>query len=213
MKQKPKILLIGGGGHCKAVIDVIEAENKYRIAGIIDVPEKFGQKILNYEIIGNDEDIPNFAKQYKYFFITTGHIKTPELRIKLFETVKNAGGQFPAIISPNAYISKHSKIGEGTIIMHNVVINADTVIGENCIINNKALIEHDCKIGNNCHISTAAVVNGTCKIENNCFLGSNSIIKNNITIISDTVISAGAFVTKNITKSGVYVGSPARKIK
>ncbi len=41
--NKPNIILIGGGGHCKACIDVIEQENKYTIAGIIDVPEKVGQ--------------------------------------------------------------------------------------------------------------------------------------------------------------------------
>lgn len=213
MKNKPQIILIGGGGHCKAVIDVIEAENKYRIAGIIDMPEKLGQKILNYKVIGNDNDIVKFAQQYELFFITIGHIKTPELRIKLFEKVKKAGGKFPVIISPNAYVSKHTKIDEGTIIMHNVVINADTTVGKNCIINNKALIEHDCKIGNHCHISTNAVINGTCEIKNRCFLGSSTVLYNNISVISNTIIGAGATVTKNITESGVYVGTPARKIK
>jgi len=212
MKTKPEILLIGGGGHCKAVIDVIETENKYRIAGIIDIPEKLGQKILSYKIIGNDNNIPKLVKQFKYFFITTGHIKSPALRIKLFDIVKKANGQFPVIISPNAYVSKHSKIGDGTVIMHNVVINSDTKIGINCIINNKALIEHDCKIGDNCHISTNATVNGTCEVGDNCFVGSSSVLKNNILIISDTIIGAGAVVTKNIIESGAYIGSPARKI-
>ncbi len=213
MKTKPEIILIGGGGHCKSVIDVIEAENKYKIAGIIDVPEKLGHEVLGYKIIGNDNDIPNFAKQYKYFFITVGHIKIPDLRIKLFNFVKKEEGEFPIIISPNAYVSKHAKVGEGTVIMHNVVVNADTKIGNNCIINNKALIEHDCFIGNNCHISTSAVVNGGLQIEDNCFIGSNSVTKQYISIASNTIIGAGAVVTKNITESGIYAGSPARKIK
>ena len=39
--MKPKIILIGGGGHCKSVIDVIEEENKYIIAGIVDKKELF----------------------------------------------------------------------------------------------------------------------------------------------------------------------------
>ncbi|MBI4645951.1 MAG: acetyltransferase, partial [Bacteroidia bacterium] len=33
MKGKQKIILIGGGGHCKACSDVIETEGKYNIAG------------------------------------------------------------------------------------------------------------------------------------------------------------------------------------
>ena len=213
MKNKPEIILIGGGGHCKAVIDIIETENKFQIIGIIDTTDKLGQKTLGYKIIGSDDDIPQLAKQHKYFLITVGHIKSPKLRIKLFDIVKKAGGILPIIVSTNAYISKHAKIGEGTVIMHQVIINADTVIGRNCILNNKALIEHDCIIENNCHISTNAVVNGSCKIENECFIGSSSVLKNNISITSNTIIGAGSVITKNITESGVYVGSPARKIK
>ncbi len=213
MKTKPGIILIGGGGHCKAVIDVIETENKYRIVGIVDVPEKLGQDILGYKIIGNDNHISKFAKQYKCFCITVGHMKSSTLRIKLFNIVKDAGGELPVIISANAHVSKHSIIGEGTVVMLHVVINADAEIGKNCIINNKALIEHDCKIGNNCHISTNSTINGTCKIGDNCFVGSSSVIRNNMSIISDTIIGAGAVVTKNITERGIYVGNPARKIK
>ena len=48
--SKPKLILIGGGGHCKSCIDVIEQEDNYEIVGIIDVPEKKGEKILNSDI-------------------------------------------------------------------------------------------------------------------------------------------------------------------
>ncbi len=210
---KQNIILIGGGGHCKACIDVIEQENKFNIAGILDLPEKIGENILGCKIIGNDNDIQKYAQEGYNFLITIGHLGNPKLRKRLFDEVKNNGGKLPIIISFYAYVSKHSKIGDGTIIMHQAIINADTKIGENCIINNKALIEHDCKIGDNTHISTNAVVNGTCNIGDNCFIGSSSVIKNNINICNNTIIGAGAVVTKNITEAGVYVGSPAKKIK
>ena len=58
-----KIILIGGGGHCKSCIDVIEAEGKYDIAGILDMPEFVGEKILGYSIIGTDDDLPELSKQ------------------------------------------------------------------------------------------------------------------------------------------------------
>ena len=32
---KPNIILIGGGGHCVSVIDIIENKNKYNIKGIL----------------------------------------------------------------------------------------------------------------------------------------------------------------------------------
>ena len=39
--QKPEIILVGGGGHCKSCIDVIEAEGRFIIKGIIDLPDRF----------------------------------------------------------------------------------------------------------------------------------------------------------------------------
>jgi sugar O-acyltransferase (sialic acid O-acetyltransferase NeuD family) len=211
--SKEQIILIGGGGHCKSCIDVIEQGQKFEIVGILDLSEKYGQKILGYKIIGNDEDIPKFAKQGFSFLISIGQIAYPKLRIKLFKIIKDNGGNLPVIISPYAYISRHSRIGKGVIIMHNAIINANVVIGENCIINNKALIEHDVEIESNVHISTNTTINGECKIGENCLIGSSSILNHTIKIASNTIIGSGAVVTKDIIESGVYVGIPVKKIK
>jgi len=175
-----KILLIGGGGHCKSVIDVIEQENKYVIAGIIDKRELIGQDILGYKIIGCDEQLDELFLTYKNAVVTVGQIQSANLRIKLFNTLKKIGYSLPVIISPFAYISKHSLIDEGTIIMHQVLVNAAVKIGKNCIINTKALIEHDSIIEDNCHISTASVVNGGVLVKEGTFFGSNATSKESI---------------------------------
>ena len=60
-----KIILIGGGGDCKSVIDVIEQEKKYKIHGIVDKPKFLGSKILGYKVIGSDLDLEYLAKKYK----------------------------------------------------------------------------------------------------------------------------------------------------
>jgi len=189
-----KIILIGGGGHCKSVIDVIEQENKFQIAGIVDKHDLLDSKILGYQVIGNDSDLEKLSKKYKYALITIGQIKSVSPRLKLFALIKKLGFFIPYIISPKAYVSKHSKVGNGTVIMHNVVINANVYIGENCIINSKALIEHDCIIDNHCHISTNAIINGGVKIGAESFLGSNVTTKNNIKIKKKSFIKAGTLI-------------------
>jgi sugar O-acyltransferase (sialic acid O-acetyltransferase NeuD family) len=188
--MKPKILLIGGGGHCKSVIDVIEQENRYLIAGIIDKKELIGQEILGYKVIGSDDDLHNLYKEYKYAIVTVGHIKTNTLRVKLFTILKEIGYNLPTIISPLAYVSKHSFVDEGTVVMHQALINANAKIGKNCIINTKALIEHDSIIENNCHIATASVINGGVIVKENTFFGSNATSKQSIEI--DGFIKAGS---------------------
>ena len=189
-----KIILVGGGGHCKSVIDVIEQEGKFKIAGIVDQPKFLGSKILGYSVIGCDSDLKNLVKKYRYALITVGQIKSSMLRKKLFNLVNSAKFILPSIVSPLAYISKHSSIGKGSIVMHNAIVNANSLIGDNCIINSNALIEHDCTISQHCHISTNATINGGVKVKSGCFIGSNATIKQSVTIKENSFIKACSFV-------------------
>lgn len=187
-----KILLIGGGGHCKSVIDVIEQEGKFEIVGIIDKEELIGNQVLNYKVIGCDNDLEKLYKEYKYALITVGHIKSNSLRKELFNKIDNIGYKIPTVISPLAYCSQYSSIGEGTVVMHQALINADAKIGKNCIINTKALIEHDAIVEDNCHISTGAIVNGGTVIKENIFFGSNATSREYIEV--DSFVKAGSLV-------------------
>lgn len=188
---KKEIILIGGGGHCLSVIDVIELEGKYQIAGIVDLPENINKKILNYPIIADDSANIHLTKQFQYFLITIGFIKSPHKRIHLFNQLDSLGATFPSIISPLSYVSKHANIGEGSVVMHNSQVNANARIGNNCIVNSKALIEHDSKIGDNCHISTGAIINGDVGVGDECFIGSGSIVIQGNIIPKGTFLKAG----------------------
>jgi len=190
--MKEKIVLIGGGGHCHSVIDVIEQENKYEIIGIVDIKENIGKKVLSYEVIACDDDLETIFQTCKNAIITVGQIESNKIRIDIYNKLKQIGFNLPVIISPFAYVSKYSNIKEGTVIMHHVLVNANSKIGKNCIINTKALIEHDSVIEDNCHISTASVVNGEVTVKENSFFGSNATSKQAIEI--DGFIKAGSLV-------------------
>ena len=192
------LLLIGAGGHCHSCIDVIESTNKFRIVGLVQ-PESFAQLItLGYPVIGSDEDLPELLKDVNMALIAVGHIKTSETRIRLFELLKKLKAELPIIISPNAYLSKHSIIGEGSIIMHGGIVNAGAQIGNNCIVNSKALIEHDVKIHDHCHISTGALINGNVSIGRGTFIGSGAIIKEGISLGDNVIVGAGQVVLQDV---------------
>jgi sugar O-acyltransferase (sialic acid O-acetyltransferase NeuD family) len=189
--MKPSIILIGSGGHCKSCIDIIEQENEYSIAGIID-KNRSTKSVLGYSILGNDADLIELKTFYDYALITIGQIESPDIRIQLFNHLKLLGFKLPTIASSRAYISKHAQLGEGTIVMHDALINASAVIGNNCIINTKALIEHDVVIEDNCHISTGAVINGGTILKNGTFIGSNAVTKEYVQTKAGEFIKAGS---------------------
>lgn len=203
-----KLILIGGGGHCNSCIDVIESTRKFEIIGVIDTIDKLGQFVLDYKVIGTDEDLPKLINKNTWFLITLGYIKSCVLRRKIFKKLESLDANIATVISENALVSKYSSIAKGTIIMHRVTIGAGSKIGQNCIINTNANIEHDTIVGDDVHVSTHAVVNGNCELKNGVFIGSNATIFHGTSIEYDTVIGAGSLVTKNITEKGIYYGNP-----
>ena len=189
--MKPKLILIGGGGHCKSCIDVIEQENKFIIAGIVDINTSISD-LLGYPLLGHDDDLAKLKLNYDYALVTIGQIKMPAIRIRLLDYAKSLGFKLPTIISPRAYVSKHAKIGCGTIVMHDALINAGAIVGDNCIINTKSLIEHDAVIENNCHISTGAIINGGAIVKQGSFVGSNAVTKESVKTHEQDFIKAGS---------------------
>ena len=190
--MKEKIVLVGGGGHCSSVIDVIEQDDRYEIIGIVDKIELRESDVLGYKIIACDDELEEVYKTCQNAIVTVGQIESNTIRVKLFKRLKEIGFALPVVISPLAYVSKHSIIEEGTVVMHHSLVNTNAKIGKNCIINTKALIEHDCIVEDNCHISTAAVLNGGVVVKENTFFGSNSTTKQHIEC--EGFIKAGGMV-------------------
>lgn len=205
--MKKPLILIGGGGHCKSMIEAAESAG-YSILGVLDMPEDIGKEILSTKVIGTDDDISQYIDKAE-FVITIGFIKNPATRIRLYNKVKKAGGKLATVIASTAYVSKYATIGEGTVVMHQAFVNAGAQVGSNVILNTFTNIEHDAVIGDQCHISTGTMVNGDCKVGNNCFIGSQSVLANGVTIGDDIIVGAGSLVRKSIKEKGIYSGNPA----
>lgn len=188
MMLKP-LILVGGGGHCKSVVEAAESAG-YSILGVLDMPEEIGKEILSTKVIGTDDDIPAYVDKAE-FVITVGFIKNPAIRINLYNKIKEAGGKLATVIASTAYVSKYAEIGEGTVVLHHAIVNAGAKVGKNVILNTAANIEHDAVIGDNCHISTGTMVNGGAKIDFGTFLGSQSVVNHGITIMGGAFLPLG----------------------
>ena len=204
------LILVGGGGHCKSVIEA--AESGMIIKGILDLPSEVGKNILGYEVIGSDDDIHQYVEEYD-FVVTLGFIKDPALRNRIYARIEAAGGTLATVIASTAHVSRHATIGAGTVVLHGAMVNAGTQIGKGCIINTLSNIEHDVIIGDYCHISTGAMVNGDCKVGENTFLGSQSVMVNATSIPANSVFAAGCMIRKSQKVEGIYAGNPAVLMK
>jgi len=198
------IVLIGAGGHAASCIDVIEAGGIFRIAGIVGVDEELHQRVCGYEVIATDKDLNKLAAEYRYALITVGQIKSAENRIRLLHDARSAGFEFPCIVSPIAHVSKHARIGAGSIVMHGVVVNTNATVGENCIINSRVLIEHGAEVGDHCHISTGAILNGAVIVGKSCFIGSGALTKHGVSIGDRCLVGMASVVRHDLPDETIY---------
>jgi sugar O-acyltransferase (sialic acid O-acetyltransferase NeuD family) len=204
--NKPGIILVGASGHARSCIDVIEEQEKYRIAGLVGTTLEKGEKQLGYPVIATDEDMPDLINYFQYALITVGYIRSAKTRVNLFQMVSALGFDLPVIVSPRAHVSRHAVLGNGTIVMHGATVNTRAVIGENCIINSHSLIEHDSKVGDHSHVATGAILNGAVIVGERSFLGSGCVIKENTCIGDDCLIGMGANVRHDVGNAGRFVG-------
>jgi UDP-N-acetylbacillosamine N-acetyltransferase len=193
------IAIYGASGHGKVVADIARVNGYDNIVYIDDGSNKY---ISFKDFLKKNLDIP----------IALG-IGDNKIRAKLYQKCIDNTLKIQTLIHPNAIISKHIQIGEGTIIMANVVINVDSIIGKCCIINTSSVIEHDNIIGDFVHISPQVACAGNVKIDNYTHIGIGSCIIQGITIGSNSTIGAGSVVVKNIKSYVLAYGNPCKQIK
>lgn len=210
MKNK-RILLVGGGGHCKSVLDSLIDYHEFSEIAIIDKAEKRGTEILGIPVIGSDEELEFlFNEGFKYAFVTIGSVGKPFKRIEIFSQLQKIGFEMPNIIDSSAIVSKHTTLGRCVYVGKNTVINSGATVGKGVIVNTSVTIEHECNIGDFVHIATGAVLCGEVNIGSNSHIGANSTIKQRIKIGENSIIGMGAVVLKNIPDHSVAVGNPAK---
>ncbi len=198
-----KVIVIGGGGHAKVVIDCIRRAGD-TVFGILDDSLAPGTEILGAAVLGKVDSAPDYPDCH--FVIAIGNntvrkVISEKLNVKWYTA-----------IHPSAVVSEYATVGEGSMILANAVVNPCAVIGRHCILNTACIIEHDSRIADFVHISPRAALAGNVAVGELTQVGIGAAVRQNITICGGCVIGAGAAVVKDIREEGIYAGIPAKKL-
>ena len=202
-----KIVLIGGGGHCKSVLDSLLRNKEYDEIVITDNDIPVGTMIMGCRVAGNDDVLPELLRSgFTDAFITVGSIKSSRLRRILFEKALALGFNMVSIADSSAVVSDHATIGKGVFIGKNAVVNAHAEIGDAAIINTASVIEHECKVGSFVHISVGTKLCGNVTVGDDTFVGAGSVVIQGTVIGSNVVIGAGSTVLANVEDESLKYG-------
>ena len=171
--MRPKIVIIGAGGHGKVLCDAILAQDQYELIGFVDAVVPLGTEVtIGYKVILSQNELNKLKVMADHFIVGIGNNKVRE---KLYNELKQV--LKPAlIIHPSAVVAKNAVIKQGSVCLANAVVSANCVVGENTIVNARVVIDHECIIGDHIHLSIGTLV------------GSNSSIADGIVTPIGTII-------------------------
>ncbi len=204
------LVILGGGGHAKVLIDAILSGGKYKIKGILDPLIEAGNKVCGVEVLGTEDLLTRLTGCV--LVIGVGTVKASDKRKRIFEKYRHKDFIFPAIVHPSAHISRRAKVKDGAQVLAGAVVNAEAVIGECSIINTRAIIEHDCVIGPYCHVGPGAILGGAVETGRCAHIGMGAKILQGIKIGSGATVGAGAVVISDVASRRTVAGVPARLI-
>ncbi len=208
------IVIIGSSGHAKVIIDIVQQEDKYNIAGLLDRYRKVDEQTLGYRVLGKVEDLPVLMNVYslKGAIIAIGD---NFIRSKVATRVREICPDLPFVraIHPKASIATDVSIGEGTVITAGVTINPCSSVGRFCILNTKSSLDHDSTMEDFASLAPGATTGGNCRIGKYSAIGIRAVLIHGVNIGEQSVIGAASLVMKPIEPFVVAYGTPAKAIR
>ena len=206
------IVVVGGGGHAKVVLDVLQAEG-WRVAGYTDSQAAAGDGIGDVLCLGTDAVLPELrASGVRRAIVALGD---NELRDRLAKEVVALGFTLGNAVHPSAQISPSAVLGQGVAVMAGAVVNPDSVIGDNSVLNTCASVDHDCRIGRSVHIAPGAHLAGYVTVEDLVLIGVGSTVGRGrpLRLGERSIVGVGSVVIHDVDPNTLVVGSPARPLR
>jgi UDP-perosamine 4-acetyltransferase len=210
-----KCLIFGGGGHAKVLIESLRAGSSPLSFVILDRDaSRWGQKVLDVPIIGDDSILPQLiAEGARFFVAAVGGVGDNSPRKRVFEQGISMGLEPLTIIHPSSICSQWAEIGPGCQLLPGSILNAGAVLGCNVIVNSGAIVEHDCKIGDHVHVASGAVLASTVTVGAGAHIGCGAAVRQLISVGEGATVGAGAVVIEDVPPHVLVVGVPAKQMQ
>ncbi|HEX7975917.1 MAG TPA: NeuD/PglB/VioB family sugar acetyltransferase [Anaerolineales bacterium] len=198
------LIIYGGGGHGKMLIDLVRALHAYRIAGVIDDGLSPGAKVLGVPVLGGGEALPElYAQGVRLALNAVGGIGNVAVRIQVFRRLAEAGFAFPAVVHPSAVVEGGAELAPGAQVLARAYVGSEARIGFGCILNTGSIVSHDCVLGNYATISPGALLAGEVQIGSGALVGMGVTVNLGVKIGERARLGNGATVKADVPPGGL----------
>lgn len=207
--MKERILLCGGGGHAKTLIDLIRAIDAYDLVGIADDTLERGSEVLGVPVIGSTRELAALrASGIRHAVNAVGGIGAPDVRWGVFERITAAGFSQPALIHPTALVEPTVILADAVQILAKSYISSASSVGFGSLLNAGVILSHDDHVGRCVNLSPGATCGGNVTIGDFTQIGMRATINARVTVGSRAMVGNGATVKRDVPDgTRVYAGT------
>lgn len=212
-----RVVVVGGGGMGRCVLDLIEAVNAARekdqaphfdVIGVVDDGAINGKLLSRrgVEFLGRVSRIDDLPLDVGFVI----GIANCAVKAKLDHQLGASGRPSPVIKHPNAHIGADVEIGPGSIVCSHVSIENHIAIGRHVHINQNSTVGHDSTLGDYSTVSPLVAVSGAITMGEGVFVGTGSAIKQGVSLGKYATVGMGSTVLNDVASHTTVIGAPAR---
>jgi sugar O-acyltransferase (sialic acid O-acetyltransferase NeuD family) len=198
------IIVYGGGGHGKSLIDLLRALGTYRIVGVLDDGIGAGEKILGVPVLGGSEQLSDlYESGVRQAINAVGGIGNLAVRTRVFQRLAQAGFVCPPVVHPSAFVEPSATLAAGVQIMPLAYVGSEARLGFGVIVNTGAVVSHDCRLGDYANISPGALLAGEVQIGEGALIGMGATVNLLVSVGAGARIGNGSTVKENVPDKGI----------
>jgi sugar O-acyltransferase (sialic acid O-acetyltransferase NeuD family) len=203
--EKNSIVVYGGGGHGKAVIELIRAVGGYTLIGVIDDGLETGNFVLDVPVLGDGaRALPALNEAgCKLAINAVGGIGAISSRIQVFERLKEAGFSSPALVHPSAVIEPSALLSPGVQVFPHAYVGSSSKIEQGVIINTGVIVSHDCELAEYVNLAPGAILAGGVQVGEGTLLGMGVTINLGVSIGPRARIGNSATIKDDVPAKGI----------
>jgi acetyltransferase EpsM len=194
-----RLIVYGGGGHGKSVIEAIRAMGTHDVVGIVDDGLAKGTQVLGIPVLGGAEELPELLAQgIRLAANAVGGIGDARSRVSVFHRLIEAGFACPAVVHPTAFVEPSARLSPGVQIMPHAYIGSEAEIGFGAIVNTSAVVSHDCRLGAYANVSPGALLAGGVRLGESALVGMGVTVNLGVAIGNGARVGNSAVVKKDV---------------